>query len=46
MIDFTFEELQTLKVTERFNPETGEQFYKNRFPKGKGILNSILYKKK
>jgi len=36
VIDFTFEELQTLQVTERFNPETGEQFYKNRFPKNKG----------
>jgi glycerophosphoryl diester phosphodiesterase len=36
VIDFTFEELQTLKVTERFNPETGKQFYPNRFPKEKG----------
>ena len=36
VIDFTFEELQTLQVTERFNQETGEQFYKNRFPKNKG----------
>jgi len=36
VIDFTFDELQTLQVTERFNPETGEQFYKNRFPKNKG----------
>lgn len=36
VIDFTFEELQTLAVTERFNPKTGEQFYKNRFPKNKG----------
>ncbi|QOD59469.1 glycerophosphodiester phosphodiesterase [Polaribacter haliotis] len=36
VIDFTFEELQTLAVSERFNPKTGEQFYKNRFPKGKG----------
>ena len=36
VIDFTFEELQTLQVTERFNPETREQFYPNRFPKGKG----------
>ena len=36
VIDFIFEELQTLKVTERFNPETGEQFYKNRFPIWKG----------
>ncbi len=36
VIDFTFEELQTLRVSERFNPKTSEQFYKNRFPKGKG----------
>jgi glycerophosphoryl diester phosphodiesterase len=36
VIDFMFNELQTLKVTERFNPETGKQFYPNRFPKGKG----------
>tara|TARA_R110002049_G_scaffold616_7_gene3550 strand:+ start:10297 stop:11277 length:981 start_codon:yes stop_codon:yes gene_type:complete len=36
VIDFTFKELQTLKVSERFNPETGTQFYPKRFPKGKG----------
>ena len=36
VIDFTFDELQTLQVTERFNPKNGEQFYPNRFPKGKG----------
>jgi glycerophosphoryl diester phosphodiesterase len=36
VIDFTFDELQTLKVTERFNHETGGQFYPNRYPKGKG----------
>ena len=36
VIDFTFDELRTLSVTERFNPKTGEQFYPNRFPKGKG----------
>ena len=36
VIDFTFDELQTLQVTERFNPKTGEQFYPNRFPKNKG----------
>ncbi len=34
VIDFTFDELKTLQVSERFNPETGEQFYPNRFPKG------------
>ncbi len=36
VVDFTFDELKTLKVTERFNPQTGEQVYKNRFPKWKG----------
>ena len=36
VIDFLFDELLTLNITERFNPETGEQFYPNRFPKGKG----------
>ena len=36
VIDFTFDELQTLQVTERFDPKTGKQFYPNRFPKGKG----------
>ena len=36
VIDFTFDELQQLQVTERFNPKTGKQFYPNRFPKNKG----------
>ena len=36
VIDFTFNELQTLQVSERFNPKTGLQIYPNRFPKGKG----------
>jgi len=36
VIDFTFAELQTLNVSERFNPETGTQFYPNRFPKETG----------
>jgi glycerophosphoryl diester phosphodiesterase len=36
VIDFTFEELQKLQVTERFNPKTDKQIYPNRFPKGKG----------
>ncbi|MCL7753895.1 glycerophosphodiester phosphodiesterase [Polaribacter sp. Z022] len=36
VIDFTFNELQTLKVTERFNPKTGKQVYKNRYPIWKG----------
>ena len=36
VIDFTFDELQQLQVTERFDPETGKQFYASRFPKNKG----------
>lgn len=36
VIDFTFAELKTLQVSERFNPKTGEQVYKKRFPKGTG----------
>lgn len=36
VIDFTFQELQKLQVTERFDPKTGKQVYPNRFPKGKG----------
>ena len=36
VIDFTFKELKTLQVTERFNPKTGEQVFKNRFPIWKG----------
>lgn len=36
VIDFTFEELKKLKVSERFDPKTGVQVYPNRFPKGKG----------
>ncbi|MCD8409060.1 glycerophosphodiester phosphodiesterase [Tenacibaculum finnmarkense] len=36
VIDFTFDELQELQVTERFDTKTGKQFYLKRFPKGKG----------
>ena len=36
VIDFTFEELKTLNVSERFNPKTGKAVYPNRFPIGKG----------
>lgn len=36
VIDFTFDELKMLSVTERFNPKTGGQIYKNRFPIWKG----------
>ena len=34
VIDFTFEEIKTLAVTERFDSATGLQIYPNRFPKG------------
>ncbi len=44
VIDFTFDELKTLQVTERFNPETGVQFYPNRFPKGKGNFKLHSFK--
>lgn len=36
VIDFTYEELKSLQVSERFDPKSGNQVYKNRFPKGKG----------
>lgn len=36
VIDFTFDEIKTLKVSERFDPQTGKQVYPQRFPKGKG----------
>lgn len=36
VIDFTFDELKTLQVSERFNPKTGKQIHPNRFPKNKG----------
>jgi glycerophosphoryl diester phosphodiesterase len=35
-IDFTFKELKTLKVYERFDPKTGLAVYKNRFPRATG----------
>lgn len=35
VIDFSFEEIRTLTVTERFNHLTGKQVYPNRFPKNK-----------
>ncbi|WP_456377482.1 glycerophosphodiester phosphodiesterase [Lutibacter sp.] len=35
VIDFTFEELKQLHVSERFNPATNEAIYPNRFPLGK-----------
>lgn len=33
-IDFTVAELKQLRVTERFNPKSGQPVYKNRFPVG------------
>ena len=36
VIDFRFDELQQLNVSERFDYKTGKQFYPKRFPKGKG----------
>ncbi|WP_299016286.1 glycerophosphodiester phosphodiesterase [uncultured Polaribacter sp.] len=36
VVDFTFEELKTLQVTERFNPKTGKQYFSSRFAKGIG----------
>jgi len=33
VIDFTYEELLSLKVMERFDLKTGKQIYPNRFPK-------------
>jgi len=43
LFNFNFDELKTLCVTERIDTKTGEQVYKNRFPKGKGNfkLNSL-----
>ncbi len=35
VIDFTFEELKTLNVTERFDVESGEVVFPKRFPKRK-----------
>ena len=35
VIDFTFKELKSLEVTERFDSKTGLQIYPNRFPKEK-----------
>lgn len=34
VIDFTFDELRQLNVSERFNPKTGEAIFKDRFPIG------------
>lgn len=39
VIDFTFEELKQLRVTERFDPKTGKAIYSNRFPKDKSTFS-------
>jgi len=39
VIDFSFEELKQLNVSERFNPESKQAIYPNRFP-----LNSSTFK--
>lgn len=36
-IDFTYPEIQSLVVTERFDPKTGEAIFPNRFPVDSGI---------
>lgn len=43
VIDFTYNELLQLNVTERFNPKTGEAIFKGRFPlwKSKFKLHSL-----
>ena len=38
VIDFTYEELKTLAVVERFKPETGKAVFPGRFPKGKSAF--------
>lgn len=38
VIDFTFKELKTLQVTERFNPKTGKQVYPKRYPIWQGTF--------
>lgn len=38
VIDFTFEELKQLNVSERFNPETNESIYSTRFPLNKSTF--------
>lgn len=37
VIDFTYPELQTLTVTERFDPKTGKSVFPDRFPGDTGI---------
>ena len=46
VIDFTFEELKNLEVTERFDSETGLQIYPQDFLKGQVLFDYILYKMK
>ena len=38
VIDFSYREIQSLEVSERFDPKSGKQFYPNRFPAKKSIF--------
>lgn len=38
VLDFTLDELRTLRVCERRDPQTGRQVYPGRFPAGTGIF--------
>jgi glycerophosphoryl diester phosphodiesterase len=42
-LDFTLAELRTLHLTERFNPKTGEQVFKGRFPKNAGQFRIVTF---
>lgn len=42
-LDFTVEELKTLRITERFNPKTGKQVYPKRFTKGVGEFRIVTF---
>ena len=46
VIDFTFEELRTLEVTERSFTKMGKQIYPNRFQKEKVPFNCIPFNKR
>lgn len=39
--DFTWPEIETLTVTERFNPETGKAVFSGRFPTDSGIAFKV-----
>ena len=40
-LDFTLAELQSLTLTERFDPKTGRQVHPGRFPKGTGTFRIV-----